>query len=276
MQGAVYLSPATIIKILIRWAGVSIGSAVAALYCNGYTPDELTGILHQEFQAFYQQNYLKAKSIWSFAFVNLLPFFQQMVQKYNCSAKPNLQMVTYDPIRMKPLLFTGTGYDLAVGLAASCAIPVLMQPVWLGPMRTIGSFRAVLRRLRGRSEDTYLVDGGIYHPAPGSFAKGPAIISRLGTARTMPVEKLSKLEYVSQVIEVVATRFFRRHLPEEKGHITIRSGKPDVGTLAFGGSRKMAGEMVAYGYWAACPVLDRAIASGMVPIKAGTLEQDAG
>jgi hypothetical protein len=57
----------------------------------------------------------------------------------------------------------------------------------------------------------------------------------------------------------------RRYYPVQDGHVTIRSGKPDVGTLTFGISRELAMEMVEYGYQAACEVLDREIAAGNIP-----------
>lgn len=251
--------------------GVSIGSLVAILYKNGYTPDEMLDIMQLEFLDF-NENVLGNRS-WLFLLgrVDLLPFLTNLVDKYGLTTRPNLRILAYDAIKRQPVLFRGHCYDLPTALAASCAIPFVMKPVYKGKGNRKSTWRTIYDRATGKSKpehETILVDGGVYHPAPGDFCTGPAIISRIGAATKMSSQDMSYSEYVFQKIEVTASRYLRRYYPEQDDHVTIRSGKPDVGTLTFGIKREVAMEMVEYGYKAACEVLDREIAAGNIPLKA--------
>jgi len=248
--------------------GVSIGSAVAALYRNGYSPDEALDILLTEFTAFNRRVIGKGKKPSSMATVlslmsgiDLLPFFQDVLTRYNVTPRRNLKIIAFDAIQMKPVVFEGLKYDLATAVAASCSIPFVMRPVWTGNWKKGKTGATILERMRGKVSETVLVDGGVYHPAPGDFCKGPAIISRLGIASQMPRERYDDCgtwaEYVFQSIEVAAGRFIERYFPEDERHITIDSGKPDVGTLTFGICREQALDMVDYGYVSANRVFRR-------------------
>ncbi len=237
--------------------GVSIGSAVAALYRNGYCPDEALDILLKEFTAFNKRvigRGRKPNSVTTvlslLSGINLLPFFQDVMTRYEVKPRRNLRIVAYDAIQRKPVVFEGLKYDLATAVAASCSIPVVMRPVWTGDWKKGETLRTIIRRARGKGDQAVLVDGGVYHPAPGEFCKGKAIISRLGIASEMPEKSLSECatwaEYLFQTIEVAGGRFIKRYFAENDAHITIDSGKPDVGTLTFGICRDQALSMVDY------------------------------
>lgn len=247
--------------------GVSIGSAVAALYRNGFCPDEALDILLKEFTAFNKRVIGRGKKPNSmttvlslFSGINLLPFFQDVLTRYDVKPRRNLRIVAYDAIQRKPVAFEGLKYDLPTAVAASCSIPFVMRPVWTGEWKKGETLRTILRRARGKGDQAVLVDGGVHHPAPGDFCKGPAIISRLGIASEMPRQSLDECatwaEYVFQSIEVAGGRFITRYFAKNDSHITIDSGKPDVGTLTFGICREQALAMVDHGYVAAHRVFD--------------------
>ncbi|MDZ4838302.1 MAG: patatin-like phospholipase family protein [Candidatus Melainabacteria bacterium] len=247
--------------------GVSIGSAVAALYRNGYCPDEALDILLKEFNDFNKRVIGRGKQPTSLTTVlsllsgiNLLPFFQDVMTRYEVKPRRNLRIVAYDAIQRRPVVFEGLKYDLPTAIAASCSIPFVMRPVWSGDWKKGQTLSTILRRRRGKGEETVLVDGGVHHPAPGDFCRGPAIISRLGIASEMPQQSYDECatwaEYVFQSIEVAAGRFVTRYFPPNESHITINSGKPDVGTLTFGICREQALAMVDYGFVSAHRVFD--------------------
>jgi predicted acylesterase/phospholipase RssA len=253
--------------------GVSIGSAVAALYRNGYSPDEALEILLEEFTAFNKRvigRGRKPNSVTTvmslLSGINLLPFFQDVMTRYDVKPRRNLRIVAYDAIQRRPVLFEGLKYDLPTAVAASCSIPVVMRPVWTGHWKKGETLRTIMERARGKADATVLVDGGVHHPAPGDFCKGPAIISRLGIASEMPRQSISECatwaEYLFQTIEVSGGRFIRRYFPPNASHITIDSGKPDVGTLTFGICREQALAMVDYGYVSAHRVFDHQALGG--------------
>lgn len=243
--------------------GVSIGSVIAALYKNGHKPDEILELLLKEIPLFHKKMFGdKRKSrltnlINLLGGIDLLPFFKEMCEKYSIVPRRNLRIVAYDAIRRQPVLFQGRCYNMATAVAASCSIPFVMKPVWRGRWKKGRTLRTMIDRFRNRVDETVLYDGGLHHPAPGSFCTGPAIISRLGTAKQMPTETKTWAEYIFHAIEVAGSRVMSRYFPEEESHITIRSGKPDVGTLSFGISRKQALELVEFGYQETKRELDR-------------------
>lgn len=246
--------------------GVSIGSAVSALYRNGYCPDESLEILLSEFTAFNKRVVGGGKEPTSLDTIlsvlsglDLLPFFQDVLTRYNVKPRRNLRIVAFDAIKMKPVTFEGLKYDIATAVAASCSIPFIMRPVFRGNWKRGRTVRTIFDRVRGKAEETVLVDGGVYHPAPSSFCKGKALISRLGMATAMrPKDDCATwAEYVFQSIEVAASKFLHRYFPNDKGHVTIDSGKPDVGTLTFGICREQALQMVDYGYRSAIKKFDQ-------------------
>lgn len=248
--------------------GVSIGAAVAAMYRNGYTPDEALEILLKEFTIFNKKVIGKGKKPSSMTTmlslvsgIDLLPFFQDVLTRYEVKPRRNLRIVAFDALQMKPVVFQGLKYDIATAVAASCSIPVVMRPVWTGDWKKGKTGRTIVDRVRGKVDETVLVDGGVYHPAPHEFCKGPAIISRLGVASQMPQETYDECstwaEYVFQSIEVAAGRFIKRNFPDENsGHVVVNSGKPDVGTLTFGICHEQALGMVDYAYAETHRVLD--------------------
>jgi predicted acylesterase/phospholipase RssA len=248
--------------------GVSIGSAVAAMYRNGYCPEEALDILLEEFTIFNRKVIGRGKKPSSMTTmlsllsgINLLPFFQDVLTRYDVKPRRNLRIVAFDALQMKPIVFQGLKYDLATAVAASCSIPFVMRPIWSGDWQKGKTGRTIIERVRGKVDETVLVDGGVYHPAPHEFCQGPAIISRLGVASQMPQvrydESSTWAEYVFQSIEVAAGRFIHRHFPgEDSGHVVISSGKPDVGTLTFGIGREQALAMVDYAHAETHRVLD--------------------
>lgn len=254
--------------------GVSIGSAIAAMYTNGIAPDKMTDILYEEVQrltaALFAGNpRASVYSAWRWvSLVNMEVFYAAIENTHGLKPQPNLRIIAYDLVRRQPVAFEGTDYNLTQAVAASCSIPGLMRPVSIDHKPSLSSFRNIYEGWRGRSRAAVLVDGGIYHPAPVEFCKGPAIISRLGMARGAPRETLRTIDALFHYIELAAYKLIGRYFPDEyhDDHITIRSGKPDVASLTFGLSRQTCQDMVDYGYQITKETLKQPILDGRTPV----------
>ncbi len=253
--------------------GVSIGSVVASMYKNGYQPSSILDIMLDEFDYFNDKTFGtgRRKKSWVqlFGKVDLLSFFKEVSARYDIRPRKNLRILAYDVIHLRPVLFEGLKYDTGVAVAASCAIPFIMKPVWHGEAQcpNESNVRTIFNRIAGAAEKTVLVDGGVYNTAPAEFCDGPAIISRLGLATQLAKRETTVTEYFFQAVEVAASKFMRNHVKYNKEHTIINSGCDAVGTLSFGLNRETAMHMVEHGYRKACVALDAAIARGALPLK---------
>lgn len=234
--------------------GVSIGSLVAAFYTNGYSYSAIREIF---LELLSQMKPIKLTEMlvvpkWlegilgtSDGIVNLNTIIVSLIEKYKLRPQKNLRIIAYDLWKQKPIIFEGTDYDLATALSASCAIPLLMRPVWYGQGELEQSGEQAQAR---RKREILLVDGGVHHPNPGQFCSGPAIISKLGTARSMPEKKLSGMEWAVQMFEVVTAPFLSRYFPDPQGHLVIDIGVPDIASLNFALVMENADRMIEYAY----------------------------
>ncbi len=150
--------------------GVSIGALFGTVLANGCTPITLGQSFVQEMSSDLFHDLAEAgwPSMNPFqwkehAAVDLLPIMQHLIDRFRMKPHPAIKIVAYDIKHARPYVFSGSDYDLAVALAASCAIPGVMRPV---PLTT--KF--------GTSH--LLVDGGIY-VRKASLASEGAIVSRL-------------------------------------------------------------------------------------------------
>lgn len=171
--------------------GVSIGSVVAALATNGYSPEEIKLIFVDDLKPSVVNSAIKglvpsilepvrrlggAQAVlrslippfWDpvrllgGGLIDLLPTMQGLVKELNLKPNNRLRIVAYDAARREPIVFEGCDYDLAMALAASCSVP--------------GLFRPVMWRNQDRTHMLY--DGGIFHPQPG-ISEAPSIIFKL-------------------------------------------------------------------------------------------------
>ncbi len=231
--------------------GVSIGSVVAALYTNGYKPDDIAKILLDQIWKVDTGKLVQARTLLSpfqlwrqGGVIDLYNMIAEHVEELGVRPQPNLIITSYNFTTKKPVIFQGTDYDLPTAVAASAAVPFVMRSIkWEGGGN--------------------LVDGGVFHPTPVEFCKNPAIVSRLGLARQLPSHKLSLVEYLLHLGEMVVTpihdfMFTDGHAP----HVVVNSGKPDVATLTFGMQPKDCLAMVDYAYKETCRTLDSALLRG--------------
>ncbi len=239
----------------VRIIGVSIGSAIATLYTNGFSVDQCRTILMEELRNFdrspigsflcrFNPFRLKRQG----GIIDIRSVFERVVEKYALRPQPNLGIVAYETSRRKPVLFEGTDYDLVTAVSGSCSVPVLMQATPYGQ-----SYPPSMR----------LVDGGVHHPCPVEFCPRQAIVCRLGLASKPSKEKLPLYDQLLHMLERFIRPFwekrFRKPRPDD---LLINTGKPDVGTLTFSVSEKTFLEMEEYGYQVTCLALTKAIASG--------------
>lgn len=242
--------------------GVSIGSLVATFYANGYAPDRILTILSgvlgkldpdmlaRALRSFYSPRKLIKGG------ADLSELFSELCTTYKLVPKDNLKIIAFNVRKREPVVFEGSDYDLVAALTASCCVPGLMRPVWYGRDDSVS-------KKHGKH---HMIDGGIYHPHPTEFCTRRAIVSRLGHARDLPDESLATADLVYHLLEMGATVFTDRVFGRvPAGDIVIRTGLPSVASMNFHPSEKARRKMIAYGYEASCPVLDRAIARGLVP-----------
>lgn len=249
--------------------GVSIGSAVAALYANGYKPRELTKIFLQEVKRLSPTSpdrSVRARGLLRGG-MDLQYLFDDVGHRYDLRPRRNLRILSYNLFKREPVLFQGTHYNLPVAIAASCSIPWVMRPVWFGQDGTLSKIATVVRSLRRTTDEGLLIDGGVHHTHPGEFCQGPAIISKLGFASHLPSEWLTLGDLGFHLAEVIASPALDWYFSDSVEHLVIPVGMPDVGCLTFGLSDEKCLEMVDYGYEIARQELARGIASGFVPVK---------
>lgn len=219
--------------------GVSIGSLIAAFYKNGYKSAEIERIFRTEnFMgegAKTLQRWRQAVSplaVQREGLTNLAPIFQNAIRKYKLQPQADLTIVSYDVKTLSPVLFTGRNYDLASALAASCAVPFVMQPVC---------------NAAKEKRAQWLIDGFLYHTHPTAFCKGPAIISKLGFASAFPAELLPASQMLLHFGEMLNAPLLNWVFDDPKGgeHILIHSGPPDVAALSFGTSEARCKRMIS-------------------------------
>jgi hypothetical protein len=248
--------------------GVSIGSAAAAFYTNGYSPDEFTEIFLREIANLSPVKGQRGVMVRDMlrGGINLKRKFHDITVRYKLRPREELRILAFNVLNGKPVLFEGTNYDLPTALAASCSVPGVMRPVWFGQDNVVGT---IIKGWRGKTTEGILVDGGLHHPAPGHFCQGPAIISKLGIANSLPAERLSPTDLVFHVLEMSAHRLVEWYFPDPKNHLVVKTGMPNVAALTFGLSEELCLEMIDYAYRRTVRDLEPVIRSGRVPVKSG-------
>jgi len=250
--------------------GVSIGSAVAALYANGFTTDQICEIFLRELRRIspsLTDRTVRVRNILNGGLIDLSVMFQDIVSRYDLRPQPNLRILAYNVLKRQPVLFEGTRYNLAMAIAASCAVPGVMRPVWFGENDVLSRVRTILGGRRSKVSEGVLVDGGVYHPCPGDLCQRTAIISKLGFATRLPSELLSPVDMVMHLLEMTGSLFMDRLYPDPKRHIVIHTGMPNVAGLTFGISKELCLELVDHGYQQSHRTLAQAISQGRVPLK---------
>lgn len=242
--------------------GVSIGSIVAAFICNGFSSADIAKIFASEnFMAEgartlnFWRYALTTQALQRIGFANLGPTFQKVVRKYKLRPQKNLNVLSFNVKTLSPVLFTGTDYDLAMAVSASCAVPLVMQPV-VNSIRDKASARTEI-----------LVDGFLHHTHPTSFCKNPAIVSKLGFASKAPTELLPLSQIFLHLAEQLNSPILNWLFDDPVGeHILIESGMPDVGALSFSSSPEKCQQMILHGKSAAEKQLKAALKAGRLAI----------
>ena len=221
-----------------RITGVSVGSLVAALYRNGFSPAQIQETflrrLPERFNPTLWMQSLTPVDPVALIFgsvFNLLPSMRAYVRQQKLVPSENLAVVAYDVVRRQPFVFQGTGYDLAQALAASCALPGVFRPVATSDRKGL------------------LVDGALYHRNPTEFCSdAPVLVSRLGLASEMPREPLNPVDTWYHLREMYVPFPTQRADVDDCKHVLIDLNTPDIAGLSFGRSQRTLLSMVDNGY----------------------------
>lgn len=252
--------------------GVSCGALVGAFATNGYKAAQITPIFMDlrksrwnprvlmrmlavpDFAAYPKLlNITDPCSAWSCIFFTGVPFMQALVKEYGLRPNSRLRLLACDIANNKrqPFIFEGEDYDLATGLAASGAIPGIVQPV----------------RYNDGTREALLIDGALYHFNPTEFSPEPGIVSNLPRATRMPEDWQIPADLYFAWREINMPLVHGNDHVDAERHIVIRSGLPDVAGLNVGMSDETCRRMVETGYTSARPVLEKAIALGQVRVQ---------
>lgn len=240
-----------------RITGVSVGSLVAALYRNGFSPAQIQDVFLRRLpERFNPTLWLQSLTpvdpialIFGSVF-NLLPSMRAYVRQQKLVPGDGLAVVAYDVVRRQPAVFQGSDYDLAQALAASCALPGVFRPVQTSDRRGL------------------LVDGALYHRNPTEFCLGETVlVSRLGLASQMSSEPLNAIDTFYHLREMFVPFPTQRADVDERKHILIDLETPDIAGLSFGRSHRTLLSMVDNGYRIAIAAIDEGIKAGRIPVQ---------
>ncbi len=239
--------------------GASGGSLAATFYANGYSAAEMKTIfLSRDFRSPSASvladcmHMMDPWNLWPYA-LDMKPWLQDLVKKYDLKPQPNLRIVAADSITHEPTVFEGTDYDLPTALAASTAATPAMG---LKPVR-----------YNGRT----LVDGFYYHPIPAALAhQPPAIVSKIGFTTEPPSQVLSPWDFFMHMKEMLGSAENARKYPDPPGHIIAETGMRDVGMTTFGLSTDALQALIDHGYQAATARLEQPDAVAAIKSRVGT------
>lgn len=119
--------------------GGSTGALIAALHANGVKSSVIHDLfLNRHPQRFNSADWLgvrdgcQATPRMFHPVVDLVSVARAFVQANGLKPVPGLSIVCFDLLSQKPVIFSGSNYDLATALAAACAVPGISRPVRTG------------------------------------------------------------------------------------------------------------------------------------------------
>lgn len=223
--------------------GVSIGAIVGVFLANGFNSSEIAEIMIEESGpvTFGGSALDLVRRGILCGGINLRTHAERVVQRYKLKPQEGLHLIAFDLRSLKPVFFQGKHYNLADAMAASAAVPVLMRPVLLRA-QSPGACPFVTQ-----PRTQLLIDGAAHHPYPTNFCKGRTIISKIGSARYLPVRKINPLDFVILLGDIATGRFFSKPVRHPEHHL-IDVGMPDAAGLCFGVARSRFEAMIEFGY----------------------------
>lgn len=262
----------------LHYTGLSAGAIIAAFIANRFGVEEIIEAIDTQFH-----NLHPSKVRWKLTTVfdlvlgyglfDLQSLFRRLVDQYGLKPQDNLRIVAYNLLARRPVYFQGCNYDLAAAIAASCAVPVVMRPVWLGGEGVISKALDATQGLLGQTDKGLLMDGAIHHPIPAPRAKDKdkvTLISKLGFASRLPSGWLHPLDLVFHLSELAAGPLLRWYFPDPVAakNIIVETAPPDIACLSFGIPRHERNRIIDYGYDVTRKALVQACRKGLVgPLK---------
>lgn len=255
--------------------GVSVGSLVAALHCNGYSPEEIRVIFADRLRSRLTQAaraFPADMSTFTLLTKLLGPRHPLLASAFRAIGAPGEEAAfhecEFEDLRLavqslsawypdllesmrdmvKELKLKPTEQLKVLAFDAIQRKPVLFEGTDYDLALALtascalpGAFRPVLNP-DGRG---LLIDGAMYHRNPVDFCKGKGLVSKLGFASAWPSEVLSPIEFIGHVREMLGLTHYQRHeVDTSTGHIVVEMKSPQVAGMSFGISTKTQDAMV--------------------------------
>ncbi|MBA3994865.1 MAG: hypothetical protein C0469_15200 [Cyanobacteria bacterium DS2.3.42] len=244
------------------YTGASAGSLAGLFFTNGYSPKEMLDIfLEEDLRNAAVRNplaFLNPFNMLSGGLIDIEEFSSKLVDKYKLAPQANLRILAYNMLRREPVVFEGTDYNVVKAVGASCAVPIVMKPIFhWGGKGDASMHRAGI-----------LMDGGIHDINPHKWAKGRAIVANLGFAKELPNEWLSPMDWYFHLLEMTCSSVLDWYFKmPENDHVVIDVAPKSVAGLTFSLSERSCREMEQYAYRVTCSQLDDGIRKGLIPVK---------
>ncbi len=255
--------------------GVSVGSLVAALHCNGYSPEEIRVIFAERLRSRLTQAaraFPADMSTFTLLTKLLGPRHPLLAAAFRSIGAPGEEAAFHESeftdLRLavqslsawypdllesmrdmvKELSLKPTEQLKVLAFDAIQRKPVLFEGrdydlalALTASCALPGAFRPVVNP-DGRG---LLIDGAMYHRNPVDFCKGKGLVSKLGFASAMPNELLSPIEFIGHVREMLGLTHYQRHeVDTSAGHLVVDMKSPRVAGMSFGISTKTQDAMV--------------------------------
>lgn len=224
--------------------GVSVGGLVATMSKNGMSGKEIAKAFIDRRNRYLDPMialqaiaWFDPLAFWTGTFITLEKLMAQFVKEFGLKPHPDLELLSFDVVNRKAVLYRGTAIDLVEALTGTGAVPGVFRPVFLPDGRI-------------------LVDGAIYHFNPTEFSPTTAIVSRLGRVRQLPTKVLNPVDMAMYMRELTVQPSPHAYDIDTSRHILVHTDLPTHGALVFGHSQADYEYMVKAGEEAAMRVLD--------------------
>ncbi len=214
-------------------SGSSAGALLGALYCHGYTPKDISGFIkHTSFLTIFRPSFNR-RSLLNIekAYDELSKYFP--IDNFSCLKIP-LHVATTDIEKAKSKVYKEG--QLIKPILASCAVPVVFDPVMIGKRR--------------------LVDGGVTDNLPFQTIRKKC--DKIIALHCNPIDSYSKLTNWSELMERSMMIAITQYVHTKKKHCDVFLEPPGLSKFKVTDFKK-ADEIYDYGYKYGCEAIQDGI-----------------